>query len=125
ARLVRGIHALGREAVVVHSPADAELPYVAKADHAVALSGNRPAEGYLDQGAIIDAARESGADSIHPGWGFLSESPGFAQKVTEAALGFIGPSADVISTMGEKTRARKTMADAGLPMVPSSGLLSS
>ncbi|MBI1621668.1 acetyl-CoA carboxylase biotin carboxylase subunit [Aquamicrobium zhengzhouense] len=123
-RLLRGIHALGREAVVIYSPADADLPYVAKADHAVALEGNRPSEGYLDQDAILEAARESGADAIHPGWGFLSENPTFAQRVVEAGLSFIGPSAEVIAIMGEKTRARTTMADAGLPMVPSSDLLS-
>jgi len=111
------------EAVVVHSPVDADLPYVAQADAVVALAGNRPAESYLDQDAIIAAARQTGADAIHPGYGFLSENAGFARRVEAEGLAFIGPAPGSIEAMGEKTAARRRMAEAGLPMVPSSALL--
>jgi acetyl-CoA carboxylase biotin carboxylase subunit len=123
ARIRRTAHRMGREAGVVHSPVDGQLPYVGLADFAIEAPGNRASESYLDQDFIIRAARESGADAIHPGYGFLSENPAFAHKVAAAGIAFIGPSADIIEQMGEKTRARRTMAEAGLPMVPSSGIL--
>ena len=123
ARILRCLHEMNIEAVVVHSPVDADLPYVAQADAAVALAGNRPAESYLDQDAIIAAARQTGADAIHPGYGFLSENAAFARRVEAEGIAFIGPSADSIEAMGEKTAARRRMAEAGLPMVPSSALL--
>ncbi|MCI5075485.1 biotin carboxylase N-terminal domain-containing protein [Oricola sp.] len=123
ARVMRTAKRMGREVGVVHSPADADLPYVGQAAFRAEAPGNRASESYLDQDFIIAAAKRFGADAIHPGYGFLSENPGFAQKCAEAGVAFIGPSPDVIRAMGEKTEARRKMAAAGLPMVPSSGAL--
>jgi acetyl-CoA carboxylase biotin carboxylase subunit len=122
ARILRAVTALGREPVILHSPADAELPYLFDVE-AVEAPGNRPQQSYLDQDFILDAARKLRVDAIHPGYGFLSENAEFAHRVCELGIGFIGPSAETIAAMGHKESARRVMADAGLPMVPSSGVL--
>ena len=108
---------LGIETVAVYSEADAGLPFVAEADAAVALPGNTPAETYLRGDALIAAARASGADAVHPGYGFLSENAGFARQVMDAGLIWVGPTPDSIESMGSKVAARKLMADAGVPVL--------
>ena len=90
-RIVRACNALGLESVVVHTSVDAHAPYIQEASEAYALSGLRPADSYLDQDQLLSIARTSGADAVHPGYGFLSENAGFAQRVLDAGLTFIGP----------------------------------
>jgi propionyl-CoA carboxylase alpha chain len=108
---------LGIETVAVHSDADADLPFVREADFAVRLLGNTPAETYLRADLVIEAARRTGADAIHPGYGFLSESAGFARAVLDADLTWIGPDPDSIDAMGSKIEAKKLMSDAGVPVL--------
>ncbi len=118
-RIMATCRDLGIETVAVFSDADADGAFVADADLAVALGGNTPAESYLRIDAVIDAARRVGADAIHPGYGFLSENAEFAQAVADAGLVFVGPSAEVITVMGSKLEAKRQMADAGVPLLPS------
>ena len=106
---------LGIETVAVHSDADAHLPFVAEADHAVRLPGNAPADTYLRIDLIIDAARRSGADAVHPGYGFLSENADLARAVEAAGLVWVGPSPDSIEAMGSKVEAKRLMREAGVP----------
>ncbi|MBN9528424.1 MAG: ATP-grasp domain-containing protein [Alphaproteobacteria bacterium] len=117
-RIARTARAMGITTVAVHSDVDATSPHVAACDRAVAIGGAAPAESYLVADRLIAAARESGAQAIHPGYGFLSENAGFAAKVAEAGLIFVGPPAAAIAAMGDKARARRRMADAGIPVVP-------
>jgi acetyl-CoA carboxylase biotin carboxylase subunit len=119
-RVIRGCRALGIRAVAVYSEADAAWPHVADADEAV-LIGPAPArESYLDVVRILDAARRTNAQAIHPGYGFLSENWRFAQACEAAGLIFVGPSWRVIQQMGDKVGARRLMAEAGVPVVPGS-----
>jgi propionyl-CoA carboxylase alpha chain len=108
---------LGIETVAVHSDADAQLPYVREADHAVRLPGNAPNETYLDIDLLLDAAKRSGADAIHPGYGFLSENADFARAVEDAGLTWIGPTAKSIEAMGSKIEAKRIMLEAGVPVL--------
>src|SRR6476619_984363 len=110
---------LGIETVAVHSEADAGLPFVREADQAVLLPGNTPAETYLRADLILEAARRSGADAVHPGYGFLSENADFARAVTGAGLTWVGPSARSIEQMGSKVRAKALMRKAGVPVLES------
>ncbi|MDQ3484848.1 MAG: ATP-grasp domain-containing protein, partial [Actinomycetota bacterium] len=116
-RVFRTCRGLGIETVAVHSDADAALPYVREADHAVRLPGDAPAETYLRAGLILDAARRSGADAIHPGYGFLSENAAFARAVVDAGLTWIGPDPVAIEQMGSKLEAKRLMAAAGVPVL--------
>ncbi len=109
---------MGIVTVAVYSDVDRNALHVQSADRAVSLGGATPAESYLRQEKIIDAAKRSGADAIHPGYGFLSENPSFAQAVVDAGLIFIGPSAEAIRAMGDKTAARQRAQAAGVPTVP-------
>ncbi|WFE37247.1 biotin carboxylase N-terminal domain-containing protein [Micromonospora sp. WMMD998] len=109
---------LGVTSVAVHSDADADAPFVAEADRAVRLPGNTPAETYLRIDLILDAARRSGADAVHPGYGFLAENAEFAAAVTDAGLTWVGPPAKAIAAMGDKMAAKALLADAGVPMLP-------
>ena len=119
-RVIRGCRALGIRTVAVYSEADAGWPHVADADEAV-LIGPAPArESYLDVARIIDAARRTNAQAVHPGYGFLSENWRFAQACEAAGLIFVGPSGRVIQQMGDKVGARRLMAGAGVPVVPGS-----
>ncbi|WP_328851351.1 biotin/lipoyl-binding protein [Micromonospora globbae] len=118
-RIFATCRSLGISTVAVHSDADADAPFVAEADLAVRLPGNAPAETYLRIGAILDAARRSGADAVHPGYGFLAENAEFAAAVTDAGLTWVGPSAKTIAVMGDKMAAKALLADAGVPMLPS------
>jgi propionyl-CoA carboxylase alpha chain len=112
---------LGIETVAVHSDADADLPFVAEADSAVRLPGNTPAETYLRADLVIEAARKSGADAVHPGYGFLSENADFARAVGAAGLAWIGPEPDSIVSMGSKIESKKLMEAAGVPVLADLG----
>ncbi|MDG4794390.1 biotin carboxylase N-terminal domain-containing protein [Micromonospora sp. WMMD1082] len=118
-RVFATCRALGVETVAVHSDADTDAPFVAEADQAVRLPGNTPVETYLRIEAILDAARRSGADAVHPGYGFLAENADFAEAVTGAGLTWVGPPAKAIAAMGDKLAAKALLADAGVPMLPS------
>ena len=116
-RVFRTCRALGIETVAVHSDADAALPYVGEADHAVRLPGDAPAETYLRADLLIDAARRTGADAIHPGYGFLSENAAFARAVLDAGLTWLGPDPASIDQMGSKIEAKQIMERAGVPVL--------
>ena len=117
-RLIRACHELGVSAVAVYSEADARALHVRLADEAVLIGPPAPQESYLRGDKIIDAALQTGAQAVHPGYGFLSESPDFARAVQEAGLVFIGPPEQAIRQMGVKTEARAIMEQAGVPIVP-------
>ncbi|GGM31649.1 acetyl/propionyl/methylcrotonyl-CoA carboxylase subunit alpha [Micromonospora yangpuensis] len=117
-RVVATCRRLGVATVAVHSDADADTPLVAEADQAVRLPGRTPAETYLRVDALLDAARRSGADAVHPGYGFLAENADFATAVTDAGLTWVGPPARVIAAMGDKLAAKALLAPAGVPMLP-------
>jgi acetyl-CoA carboxylase biotin carboxylase subunit len=117
-RVIRTANSLGLRTVAVHSEADAGLPFVREADEAVLLGPAPPAESYLDSARVIEAARRTGAEAIHPGYGFLAESPVFARAVTDAGLIWVGPSPESMTAMGDKVSARNLMADAGVPVAP-------
>ena len=117
-RIARTCKSLGIETIAVHSVADRASLHVAHCDRAVELSGPSPAAGYLDAEQIVSVAQKSGADAIHPGYGFLSENADFARACTDAGLIFIGPSADVIEQMGDKIAAKAIADRAGVPTVP-------
>ncbi|MRK00117.1 biotin/lipoyl-binding protein [Aeromicrobium sp. S22] len=116
-RVFRTCRELGIRTVAVHSDADAGAPFVAEADLAVRLAGDAPADTYLRGDLIVDAALRSGADAVHPGYGFLSENAAFARQVLAAGLVWIGPDPDTIEQMGSKIRAKELMADAGVPIL--------
>jgi acetyl-CoA carboxylase biotin carboxylase subunit len=117
-RVVRACHELGVEAVAVYSEADARAPHVREADEAVLLGPPPSSESYLKGDLIIDAARRTGAEAIHPGYGFLSEREWFARAVRDAGLVWVGPPAEAIAAMGSKTAARTLAIAAGTPVVP-------
>ncbi|MGW0586979.1 acetyl/propionyl/methylcrotonyl-CoA carboxylase subunit alpha [Streptosporangium sp. NPDC002607] len=117
-RVFRTCRDLGIETVAVFSDADADAPHTAEADHAVRLGGVRPADTYLSVAKIIDAARRSGADAVHPGYGFLSENAAFARAVRDAGLTWVGPPAEAVAAMGSKIEAKELMAAAGVPVLP-------
>jgi acetyl-CoA carboxylase biotin carboxylase subunit len=117
-RLIRGCHELGIEAVAIYSEADATAPHVLCADDAVCVGPPPSAESYLNIERTIDAARQTKAEAIHPGYGFLAENAAFARAVTDAGLTFIGPRAEAIAAMGDKVAARKLVVKAGVPVVP-------
>ncbi|MEV7574407.1 acetyl-CoA carboxylase biotin carboxylase subunit [Pseudarthrobacter sp. NPDC089323] len=119
-RVIRSCRSLGIESVAVHSEADSGSLHVREADHAVDLGPGPASENYLNIERIIAAARETGAEAIHPGYGFLSENAGFAKAVVDAGLAFIGPSPEAISTMGEKVAARAVAVAAEVPLAPGS-----
>ena len=114
-RVFRTCRTLGISTVAIHSDADAGLPYVREADVAVRLPGNSPAETYLDVDAVLAAAKASGADAIHPGYGFLSENADFARAVIGAGLTWVGPTPESIEAMGSKIGAKELMREAGVP----------
>ncbi|MCA9570795.1 MAG: ATP-grasp domain-containing protein [Myxococcales bacterium] len=117
-RVFRTARRLGIRTVAVHSEADADLPFVAEADLAVCIGPAPAAASYLDVEALLDAARRTGADAVHPGWGFLSERADFAEAVLAAGLTWVGPAPDVIRALGDKARARALAVSLGVNVVP-------
>jgi acetyl/propionyl-CoA carboxylase alpha subunit len=117
-RVLRACQDLGIDGVAVFSDADVGAPHVRYADHAERIGPPAPAESYLSIDAILDAARRSGADAIHPGYGFLSENADFARAVEAAGLQFIGPPAECLDLLGDKVAARSLARAAGVPVVP-------
>ncbi len=117
-RIMRSARALGYRTVAVYSEADADSLHVQTADQAVPVGGAPAAESYLNIDRIIEAAKTSGADAVHPGYGFLAENVAFAEACDKTGLVFIGPPADAIRLMGNKAEAKRRMIDAGVPCVP-------
>ena len=117
-RIIRACRELGIETVAVCSSIDTEAPYAQTADLSVTIGPPHPRDSYLSIGAVIDAARTTGADAVHPGYGFLSENPEMAAACVEAGLIWVGPPADVIGRLGSKIEARRVMREAGVPVVP-------
>lgn len=113
-RVIRTLHALDIEAIAVYSEADAGAPYLERADGAYCIGPAPARQSYLDQDAILTVLRDSGADAVHPGYGFLAENAAFARRVMEAGACFIGPSPEWIETLGHKTQARRLLAEHGL-----------
>ena len=109
---------MGIRTIAVYSEADADLPFVREADEAVLLGPAAPAQSYLDVDAVLAAAKQTGAQAVHPGYGFLSENADFAEAVTAAGLTWVGPSPDAMRSMGDKIAARNRMAAAGVPVAP-------
>ncbi|CHT89702.1 biotin carboxylase [Salmonella enterica subsp. enterica serovar Typhi] len=124
-RAIRTLQRLGIKSVAVYSDADKNAEHVKQADVAVALGGEKASDSYLRIDKIIDAARETGAQAIWPGYGFLSESLPFAAACEQAGIVFVGPTAQQIGEFGLKHRARELAAEAGVPMTPGTGLLDS
>ncbi len=118
-RINRACHELGLRTVAVHSTADTQSLHVKFADESVCIGPPSPKESYLNMHAILSAAEVTGADAVHPGYGFLSENAQFARACEEMGLVFIGPPADAIERMGNKVNAKETVAKAGVPLLPS------
>jgi len=117
-RIQRTCRRMGIDTVAVFSDADADAPFVREADIAVRIGPPAAAQSYLDIDKIIDAARRTGADGIHPGYGFLAENPALATACADAGITFIGPSANVIASLGSKREAKRLVSGAGVPVVP-------
>ncbi len=117
-RIMRGAQALGIRSVAVYSDADADALHTRTADETVCIGGLTAVESYLDVGKIIAACKQSGADALHPGYGFLSENSAFAAAVEEAGITFVGPPAEAIRLMGDKLQAKQIAAKAGVPTIP-------
>nr|WP_266096513.1 biotin carboxylase N-terminal domain-containing protein [Rubrobacter marinus] len=117
-RIIRACRELGVASVAVYSDADEEAMHVRLADEAVRIGPPKAQKSYLNVEAIVAAARETGADAVHPGYGFLAENAGFAATCSKAGLAFVGPSAETIEKMGDKSAARRIAREAGVPIVP-------
>ena len=117
-RIIRACRDMGIATVAVYSDCDRAARHVRMADEAVHLGGNPPGESYLRIDRVIDAARQTGADAVHPGYGFLAENEDFASACRDAGLTFVGPTPEAISLMGSKTAARRAAMQAGVPVVP-------
>ena len=119
-RIIRSLHSLGIEAVMIYGREDRISTPVRLADESVYIPRDDPLASYLDIEAIVSAAKDVGADAVHPGYGFLAENPTFARRLTEEGIVFIGPSSDVLKLLGDKITAREAMAKAGLPIAKGS-----
>src|SRR4051812_17371348 len=117
-RVIRALDELGIESVAVYSEADRDAQHVKRAGEAYLLGPGPATESYLDVDKIMEAIEASGAEAVHPGYGFLAENAAFARRLEEAGVTFIGPPASAIEAMGSKTRARELMQNAGVPIVP-------
>ena len=115
-RIIRTVQRMGLRAVAVHSEADAGLPYVRQADESVGIGPAAPAQSYRDADALLEAARQTGARAVHPGYGFLAENASFARRVRDAGLVWVGPGPEAIEAMGDKIRARNLVSAAGVPV---------
>lgn len=114
-RIIRTAHEMGIGTVAVYADGDATAPFVRDSDMAIALGGSTSLETYLDIDKVIDACRRSGADAVHPGYGFLSENANFAEAVVAAGMRWVGPTPEAINKMGDKLSAKKLMQEAGVP----------
>ncbi|WP_411842408.1 acetyl-CoA carboxylase biotin carboxylase subunit [Salinicoccus sp. HZC-1] len=119
-RIIRTLKEMALPSVAVYSTADRDSLHVTMADEAICIGPAKSSESYLDIDRILAAAEASGADAIHPGYGFLSEAPEFARRCEEAGIIFIGPTSEIMKRMGDKAEARKTMKAAGVPVIPGS-----
>ncbi|GIF44383.1 acetyl-CoA carboxylase biotin carboxylase subunit [Actinoplanes xinjiangensis] len=119
-RIIRTAKRLGIRTIAVHSDVDADMPFVLEADEAVCIGPANPAQSYRNTEAILAAAKSTGAQAVHPGYGFLSENADFARTVEANGLVWVGPGADAITAMGDKINARNLMAAAGVPVAPGS-----
>lgn len=117
-RVIRACREMGIRTVAVYSECDRRSLHVLLADEAVPIGPAPAVESYLHMDRIIEAARTTGAEAVHPGYGFLAENSGFARACGEAGLVFIGPNADALELVGDKVRARRTMKKAGVPIIP-------
>jgi len=117
-RVIRTLRRLGVRSVAVHSDADAGARHVREADVAVRLGPTPAAQSYLSIERLLDAAARTGAQAVHPGYGFLSENTAFAQACADAGLVFVGPPAKAVEVMGDKIRPKQTVSAAGVPVVP-------
>ena len=117
-RIMRTAKEMGISTVAIYADGDAEAPFVTEADSAIALGGRTSAETYLDVSKVLDACKRSGADAVHPGYGFLSENAGFASAISDAGISWIGPTPEVIAAMGDKLSAKKLMEAADVPTLP-------
>ena len=120
-RIVRACNEMGIASAAVYSDADKRAPHLAEAGQAVALPGVRAEDTYLNVEALLAAVKESGADAVHPGYGFLAENPAFAEAVAEAGAVFIGPAPKWLRQMGDKSAARRFVEERGFPVLPGSG----
>src|SRR5690606_31585831 len=119
-RVIRAAREMGIESVAIHSTADADAMHVRLADQSVCVGPAPSSQSYLNQPAILAACEITGAEAVHPGYGFLSENAGFARIVEESGLAFIGPTSEHIGLMGDKIAAKETMRSLGVPCVPGS-----
>ena len=119
-RVIRALHELGIEAVAIYSTADAGTLHTRLADRAVRIGPPAATDSYLNIPSVVAAAKTTGCDAVHPGYGFLSENPNFVRACEENELVFVGPDADVMAKMGDKAQAKAEMAAAGVPLVPGS-----
>ncbi len=117
-RIIRTARRMGLATVAVYSEADAEAKHVLEADEAVAIGAAQPSRSYLDIAAVVAAARATGADAVHPGFGFLSENPAFAQALDAAGIAFVGPPGPAIAAMGDKIESKKLALAAGVDVIP-------
>jgi hypothetical protein len=118
ARIIKTCRAMGIETVAVYSDADRDAPHVTLANASVRLGPGPAGESYLCADAVLEAAKNHGADAVHPGYGFLSENAGFADACAKGNITFVGPSSAMIRALGDKIGAKRTMAAAGVPVVP-------
>ena len=117
-RIIRACHQLGLSSIAVYSDTDRDAPFVSLADQAFHIGGSEARDSYLNVDAILNAAKQTGADAVHPGYGFLAENAKFAQSCIDAGLTFIGPSPEIIAEMGSKIQAKFVAEKAGVPVVP-------
>ena len=117
-RIIRSAHAMGIGTVAIYAQGDARAPFVGEADQAIALEGTSSAETYLDVKQVLAACKRTGADALHPGYGFLAENAAFARAVQDAGMIWVGPPPEAISQMGDKLSARNLMEQAGVPTLP-------
>ena len=121
-RIIRTAHEMGIATVAIYADGDADAPFVHDADSAIALGGKSSADTYLNVEKVLAACKRSGADAVHPGYGFLSENSAFADAVVAAGIIWVGPSSQAIAQMGDKLSAKRLMQEADVPTLPAAEL---